>query len=110
MTIAIQSNVPLIAIQGITADVVLQPGTVISAQVQQVLANDQVQVLIGGQSLQVTSQVPLQAGQSLQLAVSQGADGTIRLAVVNPPASGTSASRRPVRPQRQRLGQYEPCQ
>lgn len=90
MSIAIQSNVPLVAIQGVTADVVLQPGTVISAQVQQVLANDQVQILIGGQSLQVTSQVPLQAGQSLQLAVSQGADGTVQLAVVNPPASNTS--------------------
>ena len=90
MSIAIQSNVPLVAIQGVTADVVLQPGTVISAQVQQVLANDQVQILIGGQSLQVTSQVPLQAGQSLQLAVSQGADGTVQLAVVNPPSSNTS--------------------
>jgi Flagellar hook-length control protein FliK len=90
MSIAIQSNVPLVAIQGVTADVVLQPGTVISAQVQQVLPNDQVQILIGGQSLQVTSQVPLQAGQSLQLAVSQGADGTVRLAVVTPPPSDTS--------------------
>lgn len=90
MSIAIQSNVPLVAVQGVTADVVLQPGTVITAQVQQVLANDQVQILIGGQSLQVTSQVPLQAGQSLQLAVSQGADGTVQLAVVNPPSSNTS--------------------
>jgi hypothetical protein len=90
MSIAIHSSVPLVAIQGVTADVVLQPGTVISAQVQQVLGNDQVQISIGGQSLQVTSQVPLQAGQSLQLAVSQGADGTVRLAVVNQPSSATS--------------------
>jgi hypothetical protein len=92
MSIAIHSSVPLVAIQGVTAEIVLQPGTVISAQVQQVLGNGEVQISIGGQPLQVTSQVPLQAGQSLQLAVSQGADGTVRLAVVNQPPSATSGA------------------
>lgn len=64
------------------ADIVLQPGSVISARVVQILGNDQVRIAIGGQSLDVTSQVPLQAGQTLQLQVSQTANG-IGLAVVS---------------------------
>ena len=91
MSIAINSSVPLVAIQGATADVVLQPGTVITALVQQVLGNDQVQISIGGQSLQVTSQVPLQAGQTLQLSVSQANNGTVQLAVVNQQANTTAS-------------------
>jgi hypothetical protein len=91
MSIAINSTIPLVAAQGITADVVLQPGTVVNAQVLQLLGDDQVRIAIGGQSLDVTSQVPLQAGQTLQLSVSQTADGNINLAVVNQPA-GAAAS------------------
>ncbi|HEY0908641.1 MAG TPA: flagellar hook-length control protein FliK, partial [Bradyrhizobium sp.] len=87
MSIAINSTTPLVAAQGATAAVVLQPGTVINAQVLQLLGNDQVRIAIGGQSLDVVSQVPLQAGQTLQLSVSQGANGTINLAVVNQQAS-----------------------
>ncbi|HEY3892746.1 MAG TPA: flagellar hook-length control protein FliK, partial [Bradyrhizobium sp.] len=82
-TIAINPSVPLVAVQGVTADVILQPGTVVSAQVQQILGNDQVQISIGGQSIVVVSQIPLQAGQTLQLSVSQAPDGSIELAVVN---------------------------
>ena len=82
-TIAINPSVPLVAVQGVTADVVLQPGTVISAQVQQVLGNDQVQISIGGQSIVVVSQIPLQAGQTLQLLVSQAPDGSVQFAVVD---------------------------
>lgn len=62
-------------------DLVLQPGTVIDARVLQVLANNMVRIAISGLSLDVMSQVPLQAGQAMQLAVSQGEDG-IRLAMV----------------------------
>jgi hypothetical protein len=91
MSIAINSTIPLVAAQGITADVVLQPGTVVNAQVLQLLGDDQVRIAIGGRSLDVTSQVPLQAGQTLQLSVSQTADGNINLAVVNQPA-GAAAS------------------
>ncbi len=83
-TIVINPNVPLVAVQGVTADVILQPGTVISAQVQQILGNGQVQIAIGGQSIVVVSQIPLQAGQTLQLSVSQAPDGSIELALVNP--------------------------
>ncbi|HEY3796074.1 MAG TPA: flagellar hook-length control protein FliK, partial [Bradyrhizobium sp.] len=82
-TIAINPSVPPVAVQGVTADVILQPGTVISAEVQQILGNDQVQISTGGQSIVVASQIPLQAGQTLELSVSQAPDGSIQLAVVN---------------------------
>jgi Flagellar hook-length control protein FliK len=95
MSIVINPAVPQVAaqvaVQGATATVVLQPGTVVAAKVLQILGNDTVQIAIGGQSIAVQSQVPLQAGQTLQLAVSQGSDGTVRLAVVNP-QGGAAAS------------------
>jgi hypothetical protein len=89
MSIVVNQSVPVIAAQGVTADVVLQPGSVVNARVLQILGNDQVRIAIGGQSLDVQSQIPLQAGQTLQLAVSQ-TDSGIRLAVVNP-QNGASA-------------------
>jgi hypothetical protein len=102
MSIVINPTTPPVAAQGVTADIVLQPGTVINAQVLQLLGNDQVRIAIGGQSLDVVSQVPLQAGQTLQLAVSQAADGNINLAVVNQPGSaqpgGTQPSAAPASP------------
>ena len=57
------------------------------------LGNDQVQIAIGGQSIDVVSQVPLQAGQTLQLAVSQTADGNSgsRWSEQGPPAGGIGA-------------------
>jgi hypothetical protein len=90
MSIVINQQIPAIAVQGVAADVVLQPGNVVNARVLQVLGNDQVRIAIGAQSLDVLSQVPLQAGQTLQLAVSQTADG-VRLAVINP-QGGAAAS------------------
>src|SRR5277367_6063790 len=92
MSIVINPTVPLVAAQGVAADIVLQPGTVINAQVLQILGNDQVRIAIGGQPLDVVSQVPLQAGQTLQLAVSQAANGNINLAVVNQPANATGTA------------------
>ncbi len=83
-TIAINPIVPLVAVPGVTADVVLQPGTVISAEVQQILGGDLVQISIGGQSIVVGSQIPLQVGQTLQLSVTQALDGSIELALVDP--------------------------
>jgi hypothetical protein len=83
MSIVITPNVPPVAAQGATtADIVLQPGSVISARVVQILGSDQVRIAIGGQSIDVTSQVPLQAGQTLQLQVSQTPSG-IGLAIVS---------------------------
>jgi len=72
-----------------TPALVLQPGTVVSAQVQNVLAADLVRIAIANLSLDVISTVPLQAGQNLQLAVSQTPDGTVRLQVVG---QGTDAA------------------
>jgi Flagellar hook-length control protein FliK len=71
------------------SSVVLQAGQVISAQVVQVLGNDQVQIAIGNQTIQAATQVPLQAGQTLQLQVSQ-TPGGIGLAIVNQPSTATT--------------------
>ena len=68
---------------------VLQAGQVITAEVIQVLGSDQVQIAIGNQTIEATTQVPLQVGQTLQLQVSQTSNG-IGLAIVNQP--GTSSS------------------
>src|SRR5580704_14259693 len=95
MSIVITPHIQPVAAQtAVAAPVVLQPGSVISVRVQQVLSNDTVRIAIGSQSLDVQTQIPLQAGQTLQLAVSQTADGTVRLAVVNA-QDGTAASQGP---------------
>lgn len=85
MPIIVAPNFPQTTVQNSAtgADIVLQPGSVITAQVLQILPNDQVRIAIGGQSIDVSSQVPLQAGQTLQLQVSQTAGG-IGLSLVNP--------------------------
>lgn len=85
MPIIVAPNIPQATVQNsaTAADIVLQPGSVITAQVVQILTDDQVRIAIGGQSIDVSSQVPLQAGQTLQLQVSQTADG-IGLSLVNP--------------------------
>src|ERR1700759_2592519 len=90
MSIVITPSIPLVAAQGATADIVLQPGSVISARVLQVLGNDQVKISIAGQSLDVLSQVPLQAGQTLKLQVSQTQD-SIALAVVSQQDGGAAS-------------------
>jgi hypothetical protein len=87
--ISITPTVPVIAAQGAAPDLVLQPGTVVNAQVQKILSADLVRIVINSLSIDVLSEVPLQAGQSLQLAVSQTGNG-VRLAVVGP-ASDLSA-------------------
>ena len=76
---------------GGTPTLVLQPGTVVSAQVQNVLAADLVRIAIANLSIDVVTQVPLQAGQNLQLAVSQADNGVVRLAVVGQGAGAASA-------------------
>jgi hypothetical protein len=81
MPISINPTVAVITAQGAASGVVLQPGTVINAQVLKILAGDLVQIAIANLSIDVLSEIPLQAGQNLQLAVSQTQDG-IRLAVV----------------------------
>jgi hypothetical protein len=95
MPISINPIFPVIAAQGAAPDAVLQPGTVIDAQVLKILANDLVRIAIANLSIEVLSEIPLQVGQTLQLAVSQTPDG-IKLAVVGQGLAhggeGTSAS------------------
>src|ERR1700745_11578 len=74
---------------GGTTALVLQPGTMVSAQVQNVLAADLVRIVIASLSIDVATEGPLQAGQNLQLAVSQTDSGVIRLAIVG---QGTGAA------------------
>jgi hypothetical protein len=83
MSISVNTTVPVIAAQGVAPDLVLQPGTVVNAQVLKILADDLVRIAISSLSIDVFSEVPLQAGQVLQLAVSQTPDG-IKLAIVGP--------------------------
>ncbi|MGX7745315.1 flagellar hook-length control protein FliK [Rhodopseudomonas parapalustris] len=90
MAISVNPNLPLVALQGATADVLLQPGAVLQAKVLSVLDNNQVRIAIGGQTVEATTQVPLQAGQTLQVSVSQ-TDAGIRLAIVNQPVTTTTA-------------------
>src|ERR1700761_1935870 len=85
MAISVNPTLPVIAAQGAgsaTSGVVLQPGSLISAQVQNVLAENLVQIAIAGLSFEVLSEVALTPGQNLQLAVSQNPDGVVRLQVV----------------------------
>src|ERR1700759_530827 len=83
MALTVNPSLPLIAAQAAgsaTSGAVLQPGTVIDAQVLKV-AENLVQIAIAGLSIDVMSEVALTPGQNLQLAVSQTGDGTVRLAV-----------------------------
>ncbi len=89
MAISVNPNLSLVALQGVTADVLLQPGAVLQAKVLSVGDNNQVRIAIGGQTVEATTQVPLQAGQTLQVSVSQ-TDAGVRLAIVNQPVTTTT--------------------
>src|SRR5258708_39461308 len=81
MSISINPIFPVIAAQGAAPDLVLQPGTVIDAEVLKLLSDDLVRIAISGLWMEVFWEIRLQVGQALQLAVSQTPEG-IRLAVV----------------------------
>jgi Flagellar hook-length control protein FliK len=92
MSISINPAIPVTAAPSVAPDLVLQPGTVINAQVLKVLSNDLVRIAISNLAIDVLTEVPLAVGQALQLAVSQTPDG-IRLALVGQGSSaGTQAS------------------
>lgn len=91
MSLAVNAIPSVVAAQGVAGDVAFRPGSVVAAQVLQVSPGNQVRLAIAGQTIDVQSQVPLLAGQTLQLAVSQTADG-IRLAIVAPQASRTGSA------------------
>lgn len=88
MAIAINPVFPVVAAQSVAAGAVLQPGTVIDALVLKQLDSNLVRIAIANLTIEVLSEVPLQAGQALQLAVSQTAQG-VRLQIV--PGEGVSA-------------------
>jgi hypothetical protein len=96
MAITINPVLPVLAAQeigGIAPELVLQAGSVVSAQVEKILSADLVRIAIASLSIDVASEVPLQEGQTLQLAVSRAKDGGIRLALVGQggDASGAAA-------------------
>jgi len=95
MAISINPVLPVLSAQevgGVAPELVLQPGSVVNAQVLKVLSADLVRIAIASFSIDVASEIPLQQGQNLQLAVMQTKDG-IRLAVVGQggDAAGSSA-------------------
>jgi hypothetical protein len=67
---------------------VLKPGTTIDATVLKVLSADLVRIAIAALSIDVKTEIPLQQGQTLKLAVSQTENG-IRLTNI---AGGTNAA------------------
>jgi hypothetical protein len=81
MPISVNPILPVVAAQGAAPELVLQPGTVVDARVLKLLSDNLVRIAIANLSIDVLSEVPLSAGQTLQLAVSE-MDGGIRLAVV----------------------------
>jgi hypothetical protein len=94
MSISVNPILPVIAAQGAAPDLLLQPGSVVDALVLKILSENLVRIAIAGVSVEVLSEIPLSAGQSLQLAVSQTPDG-IRLAVAGPDtgaAAGTAGT------------------
>ena len=94
MAISINPVLPVLAAQeagGVAPELVLQPGSVVTAQVLKVLSADLVRIAIASLSIDVASEIPLQQGQNLQLAVLQTKDG-IRLAMVG--QGGDAAGRR----------------
>jgi hypothetical protein len=94
MAISINPVNPVAAAQqagGVAPELVLQPGSVVNAQVLQVLSADLVRIAIANLTIEVGTQIPLQQGQALQLAVSHGNDG-IRLALVGQGGDAAGAS------------------
>ena len=84
MAISINPVLPVLAAQevgGVAPELVLQAGSVVNAQVLKVLSADLVRIAIASLSIDVATEIPLQQGQNLQLAVTQTKDG-IRLAMV----------------------------
>src|SRR3954470_5956738 len=94
MAISINPVLPVLAAQevgGIAPELVLQAGSVVNAQGLKVLSADLVRIAIASLSIDVASEIPLQPGQNLQLAVMQTKDG-IRLAMVGQGDDATRSS------------------
>lgn len=95
MPVSVVSATPAISPTGAAAPtptLVLQPGTVISAQVLSVLDANLVRIAIANLTLDVQSLVPLQAGTTLSLAVSQAPQGGVKLTIVPAEAAAAQAA------------------
>ena len=97
MAISINPVLPVLPAQeaaAVAPELVLQPGTTIDATVLKVLSADLVRIAIAALSIDVKTEIPLQAGQALKLAVSQ-----TRKASASPtsPAVATPLASRPMR-------------
>lgn len=75
----------------VAPELVLQPGTTIDATVLKVLSADLVRIAIASLSIDVKTEIPLQQGQALKLAVSQTESG-IRLTNVTGGAIAADAA------------------
>ena len=75
MALSISPINPTIAAQAALLDVALQPGTVVTAQVLKLLDANLVRLAIQSLTLDIATTIPLQPGQTLQLAVTQTKDG-----------------------------------
>jgi len=94
MAISINPVLPVLAAQeagSVAPELVLQPGSVVNAQVMKIISADLVRIAIASLSIDVLSEIPLTEGQVLQLAVSQTKDG-VRLAVVGQRGDAAGAS------------------
>ncbi len=91
MSVTVNAIPSLVAAQGVAREVAFQPGSVVTARVLEISSSNQARISIAGQAIDVQTQVPLQPGQTLQLAVSQSADG-IRLAVLPQQAAATGSA------------------
>ncbi len=92
MAISVTPVVPVLPAQeaaAVTPELVLTPGTTIDATVLKVLSADLVRIVIASLSVDVKTEIPLQQGQTLKLAVSQTETG-IRLTNVTD-AAGAAA-------------------
>ncbi|QDM17586.1 flagellar hook-length control protein FliK [Tardiphaga sp. vice352] len=94
MVLGVTPVSPYVAVKGVQGDVGFRSGSIVTARVVKLLPDNQVRIAIGNVAVDVSSEVPLQPGQTLQLAVSQAADG-VRLAVVTPQPGSTSQAGTP---------------
>ena len=92
MAISVTPVLPVLPTQevaAVTPELVLQPGTTIDATVLKVLSAELVRIAIASLSIDVKTEIPLQQGERLKLAVSQTENG-IRLTNITD-AAGTAA-------------------
>ena len=97
MALSVSPTLPVIAAPSATAvpgGAVFLPGTVVNAAVLQA-AENLVQIAIANLVMDVVTEVPLTAGQTLQLAVSQNQDGSVRLTIVGQGAGAATGTAGP---------------